>query len=98
MDVTISLLFAVLQVLVYFLTNFKSYNAALMDGSSREETGDTLAYAMKLIIIPLLSRSFELRQHEVVGEAAVETMVKDMFDPIEEVQGMVHHTTAVAIG
>ena len=59
-----------------------------MDGTSRDETGDTLAYAMKLIIIPLLSRSFELRQHEVVGEAAVETMVKDMFDPIEDVQGM----------
>ena len=58
-----------------------------MDGSSQDETGDTLAYAMKLIIIPLLSRSFELRQHEVVGEAAVETMVKDMFDPIEDVQG-----------
>lgn len=81
------LLSAWLQVLVYFLTNFKAYNAALMDGSSREETGDTLAYAMKLIIIPLLSRSFELRQHEVVGESAVETMVKDMFDPIEDVQG-----------
>ena len=58
-----------------------------MDGTSREEVGDQLAYAMKLIIIPLLSRSFELRQHEVVSEAAVESMVKDMFDPSEEVQG-----------
>lgn len=77
-----------LQVLVHFLTSFKAYNAALMEGTSREETGDQLAYAMKLIIIPLLSRSFELRQHEVVGEAAVQSMVKDMFDPIEEVQGM----------
>ena len=86
---------------MYFLTNFKAYNAALMDGTSRDETGDTLAYAMKLIIIPLLSRSFELRQHEVVGQAAVETMVKDMFDPIEDVQGMdsvtVRHTRLVLL-
>lgn len=75
---------------MYFLTNFKAYNAALIADSSREDTGDILAYAMKLIIIPLLSRSFELQQHEVVGEAAVATMVNDMFDPIEEVQGKQH--------
>ena len=83
----ISLLSPLFQVLVYFLTNFKAYNAALIAGSSQEDTGDILAYAMKLIIIPLLSRSYELQQHEVVGATAVATMVNDMFDPIEEVQG-----------
>lgn len=77
-----------LQVLIHFLSSFKAYNTALLEGSSKEETGDQLAHAMKLIIIPLLTRSYELRQHEVVGEATVESMVKDMFDPIEEVQGI----------
>ena len=51
--------------------------------------GDQLAYAMKLIIIPLLSRSFELGQHEIVADVTVDSMVKDMFDPAEEVQGEV---------
>jgi len=65
------------------------YNATLVNSTSREEVGDQLAYAMKLIIIPLLSRSFELGQHEIVGDATVDSMVKDMFDPAEEVQGEV---------
>ena len=60
-----------------------------MNSTSREEVGDQLAYAMKLIIIPLLSRSFELGQHEIVADATVDSMVKDMFDPVEEVQGEV---------
>jgi len=76
-------------VLAHFLTSFKVYNATLVNGTSREEVGDQLAYAMKLIIIPLLSRSFELGQHEIVADATVDSMVKDMFDPAEEVQGEV---------
>ena len=76
-----------LQVLAHFLTSFKAYNAALVDGTSRPETGDQLGYAMKVIIIPLLTRSFELKQHDVVSEAAVDCMVKALFDPEEEVQG-----------
>lgn len=76
-----------LQVVAHFLASFKAYNAALVENTSREETGDQLAYAMKLIIIPLLTRSFELKQYEIVDEAAVDSMVKDMFDPAEEVQG-----------
>ncbi len=76
-------------MLAHFLTSFKVYNATLVNGTSREEVGDQLAYAMKLIIIPLLSRSFELGQHEIVGDATVDSMVKDMFDPAEEVQGEV---------
>ncbi|KAL0020642.1 hypothetical protein WJX79_010395 [Trebouxia sp. C0005] len=74
------------KVLAHFLTSFKLYNATLVNSTSREEVGDQLAYAMKLIIIPLLSRSFELGQHEIVGDATVDSMVKDMFDPAEEVQ------------
>jgi len=76
-------------VLAHFLTSFKVYNATLVNSTSREEVGDQLAYAMKLIIIPLLSRSFELGQHEIVADATVDSMVKDMFDPAEEVQGEV---------
>ena len=76
-------------MLAHFLTSFKVYNATLVSSTSREEVGDQLAYAMKLIIIPLLSRSFELGQHEIVGDANVDSMVKDMFDPAEEVQGEV---------
>ena len=62
---------------------------ALVAGTSSQENGDVLAHAMKFIIIPLISRSFELKQHEIVNEAAVNTMVKDMFDPAEEIQGTV---------
>ncbi|KAL0051806.1 hypothetical protein WJX82_002492 [Trebouxia sp. C0006] len=75
------------KVLAHFLTSFKVYNTTLVNSTSREEVGDQLAYAMKLIIIPLLSRSFELGQHEIVADVTVDSMVKDMFDPAEEVQG-----------
>lgn len=76
-----------MQVLDHFFASFKAYNAAIANGTSNPETGDVLAHAMKFIIIPLITWSFELQQHELVDEAAVSTMVKDMFDPVEEVQG-----------
>lgn len=76
--------------MAHFLTSFTAYNAALMIGTGREDIGDQLAYAMKLIIIPLLTRSFELGQHEIVGDDSVDIMVKHMFEPAEEVQGESH--------
>ena len=61
-------------MLNHFLSSFRAYNVALVAGTSSQENGDVLAHAMKFIIIPLISRSFELKQHEIVNEAAVNTM------------------------
>ena len=86
-----------MQVLSHFLTSFKAYNAALVNGTSSPETGEVLAHAMKFVVIPLITRSFELNQHEIVNDVAVNTMVKDMFDPAEEVQGTVFFSRAFAL-
>ena len=70
------------------MSDFQAYNQALASNSAQMEAGDQLAHAMKLIIIPMLTRSFELNQHKVLDDACVRSMVKDMFDPAEEIQGM----------
>ena len=72
--------------------DFQAYNQALA-GGAQMEAGEQLAHAMKLIIIPMLTRSFELDQHKVLDDACVRSMVKDMFDPAEEIQGM--HKTCI---
>lgn len=76
-----------LQVLAHFMTEFQAYNAALLSGSAQAEVGERLANAMKLIIIPLLTRSFQ-QQQRVVDDAYLTAVVKDLFDPAEEIQGV----------
>ena len=68
------------------MSEFQAYNAALVSGSAQPEAGDRLANAMKLIIIPLLTRSFQ-QQQRVVDDAYLTAVVKDLFDPAEEIQG-----------
>lgn len=77
-----------IQVLERFMTDFQAYNQALTSNTAKVEAGEQLAHALKLIIIPMLTRSFQLNQHKVLDDACVRSMVKDMFDPVEEIQGL----------
>lgn len=74
-------------MLACFINDFQAFNQAPATGPAQNEAGEQLAHAMKLIIIPMLTRSFQLDQHRVLDDAFVQTMVRDMFDPAEEVQG-----------
>ena len=66
------------QVIHYFLELVKS---------TTQLTPEQLVASLHLLIIPLLERSFAMDQPQVATNADVETIVKHLFDPPDEIAG-----------
>ena len=76
------------QIMMYFVGLFQQHNAAATatpeQHAARE---DTFVHAIRLLIMPLLERSFEKGQRDWLDQELLSVVMKDMFDPPDEVAG-----------
>ena len=77
-----------MQIMMYFVGLFQQHNAAATatpeQHAARE---DTFVHAIRLLIMPLLERSFEKGQRDWLDQELLSVVMKDMFDPQDEVAG-----------